>query len=622
MTSTKEITSTPPLTAAATTTTTIDDHITQKLYECTGEYIHDLGTPEAPLETADFLAQYHSLEAAASKQDCDLTILSHTAKGTKHSAELLIRRRGLDCLSVPTDDDATKIPRRTFTEVRVCVTGNVDSGKSTMLGVLTHGTLDDGRGSARLRVFRHQHEASTGRTSSISHGSLGFNSASNIVTYSSTDKFGSQKGATMNTSITNSLSAKSDDEKRQIELMSNPDSQLKKSDAGNSGDSDKKVAKLVTFVDLAGHERYLKTTMFGMTGHQPDYAMLMIGANMGVVGMTKEHLGVAAALRLPFFLVITKTDICPANVFKSTLDQIKKVIRSLGGKKVPYMVKSMGDVIFSARKMLTNSIVPVFCTSSVTGLRIDLLRAFLNLLPSTQPWDSRLRDPAELIVDTDWSVQGVGTVLSGTLTHGTLTLATSASLMLGPDPHGRFASVGIKSIFVNGAPAERAFAGQSCSVALRKVARRDVREGMRLVSAEKRDLCACYEFDAEVMVLYHSTTIAPGYEAVVHCANVKQTAKLVGIEGGKTVLRTGDKARVRFRFLRYPECVVPGTRIIFREGKAKGIGKVVDVTKYVPAIGAEDGDGGAGGVKGKGKGKKPRVRGRSSSSEAVMTTSQ
>lgn len=45
---------------------------------------------------------------------------------------------------------------------------------------------------------------------------------------------------------------------------------------------------MITFIDLAGHEKYLKTTIFGMTGHCPDYALLMIGANAGIVGMTKE----------------------------------------------------------------------------------------------------------------------------------------------------------------------------------------------------------------------------------------------------------------------------------------------------------------------------------------------
>lgn len=52
-------------------------------------------------------------------------------------------------------------------EVRCAVVGNVDSGKSTTLGVLTRGALDDGRGRARVGLFRHKHEIETGRTSSV-----------------------------------------------------------------------------------------------------------------------------------------------------------------------------------------------------------------------------------------------------------------------------------------------------------------------------------------------------------------------------------------------------------------------------------------------------------------------
>lgn len=53
------------------------------------------------------------------------------------------------------------------------VAGSMDSGKSTMVAVLTNGAdgrplLDNGRGSARMAVFRHKHEIESGRTSSIS----------------------------------------------------------------------------------------------------------------------------------------------------------------------------------------------------------------------------------------------------------------------------------------------------------------------------------------------------------------------------------------------------------------------------------------------------------------------
>lgn len=68
-----------------------------------------------------------------------------------------------------------------FIEVRVAVVGNVDSGKSTLLGVLTHGVLDDGRGEARTKLFRHKHEIESGRTSSVGNDILGFDASGNIV---------------------------------------------------------------------------------------------------------------------------------------------------------------------------------------------------------------------------------------------------------------------------------------------------------------------------------------------------------------------------------------------------------------------------------------------------------
>ena len=62
------------------------------------------------------------------------------------------------------------------------VAGSVDSGKSTLVAILTHGAggaplLDNGRGSARMAVFRHKHEIESGRTSSISEQILGYDAA-------------------------------------------------------------------------------------------------------------------------------------------------------------------------------------------------------------------------------------------------------------------------------------------------------------------------------------------------------------------------------------------------------------------------------------------------------------
>lgn len=59
--------------------------------------------------------------------------------------------------------------------------GCADAGKSTLLGVLTQGEMDNGRGKSRLNLFRHLHEVQSGRTSSISMDILGFDSEGQVL---------------------------------------------------------------------------------------------------------------------------------------------------------------------------------------------------------------------------------------------------------------------------------------------------------------------------------------------------------------------------------------------------------------------------------------------------------
>ena len=66
-------------------------------------------------------------------------------------------------------------------ESRIAVVGNVDAGKSSLLGVLTRGRLDDGRGRARVSLFRHKHEAESGRTSSIGNEIVGWDARGEII---------------------------------------------------------------------------------------------------------------------------------------------------------------------------------------------------------------------------------------------------------------------------------------------------------------------------------------------------------------------------------------------------------------------------------------------------------
>ncbi|EFA86408.1 GTP-binding protein 1 [Heterostelium album PN500] len=486
-----------------------------------GEAIYDIGVEDdgtaTGLSDEDITASMETLKKMASRLNSDLTVIRERTGSKGKVLEVLIRKYASD----------------DFTEVRVTVVGNVDAGKSTLLGVLTRGQLDNGRGLARMNVFRHKHELESGRTSSISQEVVGFDSKGKIVNYT-------------HNNIHNEIG----------ERMS---------------------SKIITFIDLAGHEKYLKTTLFGMTGHQPDYTMLMIGANMGCVGMTKEHLGIALALRVPVYIVITKIDKCPENVLNDTMNDIKKILKSPGSRKLPVVIRNHDDVVVAARNFVSERIAPIFCVSNVTGENLDLLKTFLNLLPTKKEWDAVIDKPSQLDIDSIWHVSGVGTVVSGTVMKGLIT--AGENLLLGPDDHGTFQTVQVKTIHSKRLPVKQVRAGQTASIALKKIKRSAIRKGMILAHPAAKPI-AVREFEAEVVILYHSTTISVNYEAVVHCGASQQCARIIWIDKG--IIRTGDKAKVRFRYIARPEFLTDGTRFIFREGRAKGIGKITSLIPYVP----------------------------------------
>ena len=171
-----------------------------------------------------------------------------------------------------------------------------------------------------------------------------------------------------------------------------------------------------------------------MTGHAPDFGMLMIGANSGIIGMTKEHLGLSLALSVPLFVVITKIDMCPANILQETLKLLVKILKSQGCRKVPVMVRTADEVVLSATNFVSERLCPIFQVSNVTGENLDLLKMFLNLLTTRVTGLDDL--PAEFQIDDSYSVPGVGTVVSGTCLQGVIKL--NDVLMLGPDLLGHF----------------------------------------------------------------------------------------------------------------------------------------------------------------------------------------
>ena len=84
-----------------------------------------------------------------------------------------------------------------------------------------------------------------------------------------------------------------------------------------------------------------------------------------------------------------------------------------------------------------------------------------------------------------------------------------------------------------------------------------------------------WSFDAQVAILHHSSTIAKGYESVMHCGVVRQTVKIIDME--KECMRTGDKGILQFRFVYNSEFIKPGQKFLLREGRTKILGIVSNV---------------------------------------------
>ena len=95
--------------------------------------------------------------------------------------------------------------------------------------------------------------------------------------------------------------------------------------------------------------------------------------------------GLALALSVPVFVVVTKIDMCPGNVLQETLKLLVRILRSPGCRKYPVMVKSKDDVVLSATKFVSERLCPIFQVSNVTGENLDLLTMFMNLLSNRTP---------------------------------------------------------------------------------------------------------------------------------------------------------------------------------------------------------------------------------------------
>src|SRR6195952_5453997 len=268
--------------------------------------------------------------------------------------------------------------------------------------------------------------------------------------------------------------------------------------------------------------------VFGLLSSSPNYCLLMVAANNGLIGMSKEHLGIALALNVPVMVVVTKIDICPPQILQQTLTQLTKILKSPGARKIPIFIKNREDCVNTAAEFVSQRVCPIFQVSNVTGESLDLVREFLNILPHHGKYE--IDAPFEFHVNDTFSVPFVGTVVSGVVKSGVI--HTGDTVLVGPDSLGQFTTTTIRSIERKRISVSVASAGQSASFALKRVRRKDVRKGMVVLPKAEQNTPKVYrEFVAEglfpatsfaststdikpVLILSHATTIKTKYQAM------------------------------------------------------------------------------------------------------------
>ena len=349
---------------------------------------------------------------------------------------------------------------------------------------------------------------------------------------------------------------------------------------------------VITLVDLCGHEKYLKTTIFGVTGMFADYGILVIGSNQGVTQMMIEHLGLLISNKIPFIVILNKIDICPQNVMTTLKKQLERIARQ-NSKQLIYFTEDQKEITDSCSMFIESfqrreaDIIPVISVSNKTGFNIEFVKNLLTTIePSKEDDAFAVSYPTVMFVDHLFNVNGVGKVLSGTVKYGEISFGQK--LYLGP-LSGKYVPVVVKSMHncisqnVNKLEKDR-----SGSIGIRLDNKSDFskdmfRKGQILTTHLPFAVSkTCWSFECEVIIFNHPTTIVTGYQSVIHCGTVRQCA--VFILPDENVLRSNSREIITIRFLFRPEFILSGSYFMFRDGRTKGMGRVRSCLQDVPEI--------------------------------------
>ncbi len=287
----------------------------------------------------------------------------------------------------------------------------------------------------------------------------------------------------------------------------------------------------VAFVDVPGHERFVRNMLAGATGI--DAVLLVVSAEESVMPQTREHFAICRLLDVRAGLVaLTKCDAAGADA-----DMIE-IARSEVGELVA------GSFLEGA---------PVVAVSAKTGDGLDALREAIVRVVAQAP--SRATDgPMRLPIDRAFSMKGFGAVVTGTLVSGVLRVEDEVDLL----PSGR--RVRVRGLQVHGERVREATSGQRVAANLDDVDTSQITRGDLL--ATPGAFVQTTRCDVTFDLLADARPLAHGTRVRIH-HGTREALGRVSISDVTSVVAPGGRARARVR-LEAPMVMTRGDRFVLR----------------------------------------------------------
>ena len=283
------------------------------------------------------------------------------------------------------------------------------------------------------------------------------------------------------------------------------------------------------FVDVPGHERFVRNMLAGIGGI--DLVLLVIAADESIKPQTREHFDICRLLAVRRGItVLTKSDLVDAE----TLDVVRMEVEEF----------AKGSFLEGA---------PVIPVSALKGTGLDRLKQTLGEAAGeiTAKDSSAL---ARLPIDRVFTMKGFGTVVTGTLVAG----AVAKEQELEVFPQGQ--RVRVRGVQVHGAAAEKAVAGERTALNLAGVTVEELSRGMTLAPVDT--FRATTRLDVSLNLLPSAKPLKDRARVHLHAYTWEGIAEVVLY--GDTQVKPGETALAQLRPSQ-PTLLVPGDRFILRQ---------------------------------------------------------